>query len=75
MNIHLTNFKLRKGKEDVIVVNDVIVTGQDKDALMADSFYLKRALKLMGVKNIKGEAAKYKVIDIEFIRTIGETNT
>ncbi len=71
MKIFETIFTLRKSKE-TIQIKGVIVTGNDKDELMNDDFYFKRAIRLIGVK--ASESAKYKVIDIVFIKQIGETN-
>lgn len=49
-------------------VHNVIVAGNNKDALLDDPHYLRRALRSI---DIKTGFDNYSTIDIEFIKTIG----
>lgn len=78
MIIYETNYTIRKGKNfSPIVIKGVVVSMKDNSSetvaqLIKDSFYLKRALKLIGVSHKESE--NYTVEKIEVVRQIGETN-
>ncbi len=51
-------------------VEGVVVSGQDKDKIMKDTHYLKRACRLIGEKDVSG----YEVVGVMIANQIGESN-
>lgn len=71
-NIYLANLQLKHGKKS-ITVRDMIVTGDNKDDIVSDKWYLRSACLKIGVKDLKKQS-DYSIEDVDYIKFIGETN-